>query len=131
MFIFFFVRAFDACQALPAAFSPCHASASLLQALGRLGGVVTAVDAAPENIAAAQRAQSAASQAAVTYVCGTAEDIASSGQSYQLVVSSDVLEHVDNQSAFVATCCSLVQVCWPVRACAVVPPCTAVLHPMA
>jgi 2-polyprenyl-6-hydroxyphenyl methylase / 3-demethylubiquinone-9 3-methyltransferase len=70
----------------------------LTEPLARLGGVVTGVDAAPENIAAA-RAHAAGQGLAIDYVAG---DIAALDLGlFDLVTSMEVVEHVTDPSAFV------------------------------
>lgn len=73
----------------------------LCEPLARLGAVVTGVDAAPENIGAA-RAHAAASGLVIDYVAGEAES-AVAGRTFDLVTSMEVIEHVTDAAAFVAT----------------------------
>jgi len=71
----------------------------LSEPLARLGAQVTAIDAAPENIAAA-RAHAEPQGLAIDYrACGI-EDL--SGETFDLVVSMEVVEHVANVAGFVA-----------------------------
>lgn len=71
----------------------------LCEPLARLGGAVTGVDAAAENIAAA-RAHAAGSGLAIDYRHG---DLASLGLGqFDLVTSMEVLEHVAHKGAFIA-----------------------------
>lgn len=70
----------------------------LCEPLARLGADVTGVDAAPENIAAAQHHAQGAGLA-VTYHCA---DIATLGGQFDLVTSMEVIEHVVDPSAFIA-----------------------------
>ena len=70
----------------------------LAEPLARLGAQVTAVDAAPELIAAAQ-AHAAARELQIDYRVATAEEI--DGQ-FDLITSLEVIEHVANPEAFVA-----------------------------
>ena len=70
----------------------------LTEPLARLGAVVTAVDAAPENIAAA-RAHAAGQGLAIDYVAG---DIAALDLGpFDLITSMEVVEHVTDPSAFI------------------------------
>lgn len=73
----------------------------LCEPLARLGASVTGVDAAPENIGAA-RAHAAASGLVIDYVAGEAEN-AVAGRTFDLVTSMEVIEHVTDPAAFVAT----------------------------
>lgn len=70
----------------------------LCEPLARLGGAVTGVDAAPQNIAAA-RAHAAGGGLAVDYRHG---DLAALGLGrFDLVTSMEVIEHVADKGAFV------------------------------
>ncbi|MBV8238109.1 MAG: bifunctional 2-polyprenyl-6-hydroxyphenol methylase/3-demethylubiquinol 3-O-methyltransferase UbiG [Sphingomonas sp.] len=69
----------------------------LAEPLARLGGTVTAIDAAPENIAAA-RAHAGA--LAIDYRVGGVE--AAAGERFDLVTCLEVIEHVADAAAFVA-----------------------------
>jgi 2-polyprenyl-6-hydroxyphenyl methylase/3-demethylubiquinone-9 3-methyltransferase len=70
----------------------------LCEPLARLGAAVTGVDAAPENIAAAQ-AHAAQSGLDIRYVAG---ELAGVGETFDLVTSMEVIEHVSDPAAFVA-----------------------------
>ncbi|GAM03293.1 MAG: bifunctional 2-polyprenyl-6-hydroxyphenol methylase/3-demethylubiquinol 3-O-methyltransferase UbiG [Pseudomonadota bacterium] len=69
----------------------------LCEPLARLGGEVTGVDAAPENIAAAS-AHAEASGLAIDYRCGELSSLGLAG--YDLVCSLEVIEHVADKAAF-------------------------------
>ena len=70
--------------------------------LARLGASVVAIDPAPENIAvAARHAQS--SRLVIDYRATTAEDLAASGATFDLIVCLEVIEHVQDPGQFVAT----------------------------
>ena len=71
----------------------------LCEPLARLGAVVTGIDAAAENIAAA-RAHAAGSGLAISYRHG---DVGALGlYGFDLVCSMEVIEHVADKAAFVA-----------------------------
>jgi len=70
----------------------------LAEPLARLGGRVTAIDAAPENIAAA-RAHAAAQGLEIDYRVG---DVAALDGPFDLVTSMEVVEHVADVPAFIA-----------------------------
>lgn len=70
----------------------------LCEPLARLGAQVTGIDAAPQNIAAAQ-AHAAATGLAIDYRAGDIAQLAPSG--YDLVCSMEVIEHVAHREAFV------------------------------
>ena len=71
----------------------------LCEPLARRGGTVTGIDAAAENIAAA-RAHAALSGLAIDYRAGGIEALA--GESFDLVTSLEVIEHVAAPEIFVA-----------------------------
>ena len=71
----------------------------LCEPLARLGAAVTGLDAAAENIAAAQ-AHAAGAGLAIDYRCGDVGKLGLSG--YDLVTSLEVLEHVSDPAAFIA-----------------------------
>lgn len=71
----------------------------LCEPLARLGAAVTGIDAAAENIAAA-RAHAALSGLAIDYRAGGIETLA--GETFDLVTSLEVIEHVTAPDRFVA-----------------------------
>ncbi len=71
----------------------------LCEPLARLGAAVTGVDAAAENIGIA-RAHAAGSALAIDYRAGGIEALA--GETFDLVTSMEVIEHVTDPAAFVA-----------------------------
>jgi len=71
----------------------------LAEPLARMGAEVCAIDAAPENIAAA-RAHAEASGLAIDYVAGDIAEIAPRG--FDLVTAMEVIEHVADKPAFLA-----------------------------
>ena len=71
----------------------------LAEPLARLGAAVTAIDAAPENIAVAQ-AHAALSGLAIDYRAGSLPAVR--GERFDLVASLEVIEHVSDPAAFVA-----------------------------
>lgn len=71
----------------------------LCEPLARLGGTVTGVDAAAENIAAAKQ-HAAGSGLAIDYRCGDVSALGLAG--FDLVSSMEVIEHVADKAAFVA-----------------------------
>ncbi|MBA4355791.1 MAG: bifunctional 2-polyprenyl-6-hydroxyphenol methylase/3-demethylubiquinol 3-O-methyltransferase UbiG, partial [Novosphingobium sp.] len=71
----------------------------LCEPLARLGAAVTGVDAAEQNIAAAQ-AHATGSDLAIDYRCGDVGQLGLAG--YDLVTSMEVIEHVADKAAFVA-----------------------------
>ncbi len=71
----------------------------LCEPLARLGATVTGIDAAAENIAAA-RAHAALSGLGIDYRVGGIEALA--GETFDLVTSLEVIEHVSAPDAFIA-----------------------------
>ncbi len=70
----------------------------LTEPLARLGGEVTGVDAAPENITAA-KAHAAEQGFAINYIAGDIADL--SDGPFDLITSMEVIEHVTDPSAFI------------------------------
>lgn len=81
----------------------------LTESLARLGADVTAVDASPDNIgvACAHAARSPALSPRLRYACTSAEALAEQGATFDLVVASEVIEHVRKPAAFVSTLAAL------------------------
>ncbi|AJP73670.1 bifunctional 2-polyprenyl-6-hydroxyphenol methylase/3-demethylubiquinol 3-O-methyltransferase UbiG [Sphingomonas hengshuiensis] len=77
----------------------------LAEPLARMGAAVTGVDAAPENIGAA-RAHAEAGGLAIEYIAGEVEQLGQ--RRFDLVTSMEVVEHVTDPAAFVATLAGLV-----------------------
>lgn len=71
----------------------------LCEPLARMGGAVTGLDAAPENIAAAA-AHAAAGGLSIDYRVGSVEHL--TGERFDLVTCLEVIEHVARPAAFVA-----------------------------
>jgi 2-polyprenyl-6-hydroxyphenyl methylase/3-demethylubiquinone-9 3-methyltransferase len=71
----------------------------LAEPLARLGAAVTAIDAAPENIAVAQ-AHAAGQGLSIDYRAG--ELAARDGERFDLVTCMEVIEHVTDPAAFVS-----------------------------
>ena len=71
----------------------------LSEPLARLGADVTGLDAAPENIAVA-RAHAEGQGLAIDYRAGSVDALA--GETFDLAVSMEVIEHTTDPAAFVA-----------------------------
>ena len=80
----------------------------LSEPLAALGAEMTSVDPAPMNIEVA-RAHAAKSGLAIDYRATTAEELATTGAQYDAVLIMEVVEHVADRPAFIATAASLVR----------------------
>lgn len=80
----------------------------LSEPLARLGAQMVGADPAEENIAVAS-AHARDSGVAVDYRATTAEDLAEAGERFDVVLAMEVVEHVADVPAFVATCASMVK----------------------
>ena len=81
----------------------------LSESLARLGAIVLGVDAARENILAAQHHAESGDLSNLQYECTTVEAVASSGASFDCVVASEVLEHVRDSGSFLDACVKLLK----------------------
>jgi 2-polyprenyl-6-hydroxyphenyl methylase/3-demethylubiquinone-9 3-methyltransferase len=75
----------------------------LCEPLTRMGATVTGIDAAEEGIAAA-RAHADSVGLAIDYRAATAESLVAAGESFDAIISMEVLEHVADVDAFLAAC---------------------------
>jgi 2-polyprenyl-3-methyl-5-hydroxy-6-metoxy-1,4-benzoquinol methylase len=84
----------------------------LSEALARLGARVTGVDAAPENVVAAEHHRRLDPRLGeqLSYVNTTAEQLVEEGHRFDIVVASEVLEHVSDVPAFLTAASSLMKV---------------------
>ncbi|WP_020187084.1 bifunctional 2-polyprenyl-6-hydroxyphenol methylase/3-demethylubiquinol 3-O-methyltransferase UbiG [Methylopila sp. 73B] len=80
----------------------------LAEPLARLGAEVTGVDPAPELIPVAA-AHAAEQGLAIAYRAAAAEELLANGESFDVVVASEVIEHVNDVPAFVAALADLVR----------------------
>jgi 2-polyprenyl-6-hydroxyphenyl methylase/3-demethylubiquinone-9 3-methyltransferase len=80
----------------------------LSEPLARLGAQMIGADPAEENIAAAS-AHAQESGVTVDYRTTTAEDLAAAGEIFDIVLAMEVVEHVTDVGAFVATCAGMVR----------------------
>lgn len=80
----------------------------LSEPLARLGAGMTGIDPAGENIEIA-RAHAAETGVTVDYRAATAEALAEAGERFDVVLAMEVVEHVVDVPAFVATCASMVK----------------------
>ncbi len=80
----------------------------LAEPLARLGGQVTGVDPAAENIEVA-KLHAAQSGLAIDYRATTAEALADAGERFDIVIASEVVEHVADLSLFVKRATEMVK----------------------
>ena len=80
----------------------------LSEPLARLGADMVGADPAEENIAAAIE-HADQSSIAIDYRATTAEALAEAGESFDIVLAMEVVEHVVDVKAFIATCASMVR----------------------
>ena len=80
----------------------------LSEPLARLGADMIGIDPAAENIEVA-RLHAAESGVAVDYRATTAETLAEAGERFDIVLAMEVVEHVVDVPAFVATCAAIVK----------------------
>jgi len=79
----------------------------LSEPLARMGAQVVGADAAPTNIEVARR-HAELSGVAVDYRNTTAEAIAAAGETFDVVLAMEIVEHVADVDAFVAACAQMV-----------------------
>jgi 2-polyprenyl-6-hydroxyphenyl methylase/3-demethylubiquinone-9 3-methyltransferase len=80
----------------------------LAEPLAKLGALVTAIDPAEENIAAAQR-HAELEGLQIDYRAQTVEALAQSGEQFDAVLAMEVLEHVADVDGFLAAAAALVR----------------------
>jgi 2-polyprenyl-6-hydroxyphenyl methylase/3-demethylubiquinone-9 3-methyltransferase len=78
------------------------------EAFARRGFDVLGVDASAEAIAAAE-AHAAGREFSLHYRCGSGEDLAAEGMVFDAVTALEVIEHVEDQGAFMALLAALVR----------------------
>jgi 2-polyprenyl-6-hydroxyphenyl methylase/3-demethylubiquinone-9 3-methyltransferase len=80
----------------------------LSEPMARLGATVVGADAAPRNIPVAQL-HAEQSGLTIDYRNTTAEDIAASGERFDVVLNMEVVEHVADPQTFLTTCQTLLK----------------------
>ena len=80
----------------------------LSEPMARLGAQVTGIDPGETNIGVATQ-HARKMELAIDYRATVAEDLAAEGRQFDVVVASEVVEHVADRDAFVRTACSLVR----------------------
>ena len=80
----------------------------LSEPMARLGAEVTGIDAAERNVGVA-RAHAAESGLAIDYRAAAAEELAEAGESFDVILNMEVVEHVADLDAFLEACCALLK----------------------
>lgn len=80
----------------------------LAEPMARLGARVTGIDAGAENIRAAKNHAKGAGLD-IDYRTARPEDLARAGETYDLVLNMEVVEHATDRDTFLAECCRLVK----------------------
>ena len=80
----------------------------LCEPMARLGALVTGIDASTEAIAAA-RTHALQSGLAIEFECGAAEGLLARDQNFDVVIASEVIEHVTDPAAFLVTLAGLLK----------------------
>lgn len=80
----------------------------LSEPMARLGATVVGADAAPRNIPVAQ-VHAEAMGLDIDYRHTTAEDLAASGEQFDVVLNMEVIEHVADPAAYLAACHDLLK----------------------
>jgi 2-polyprenyl-6-hydroxyphenyl methylase/3-demethylubiquinone-9 3-methyltransferase len=80
----------------------------LCEPLTRLGAAVTGIDAAGDSVEIAHT-HARAMDLAIEYRAATAADLAAAGETFDVVLSMEVIEHVADRDAFLGDCARLVR----------------------
>jgi len=80
----------------------------LCEPLARLGAAVVGADPAPRNIAVAQH-HAAQSGLAIDYRAASAEELAQAGETFDIVLAMEVVEHVADVGLFVKLAAAMVK----------------------
>ena len=80
----------------------------LCEPMARLGAEVVGVDASQTNIEVA-RLHAAESRVSIDYRAGTAEELADAGETFDVILNMEVVEHVADVDFFVDKCAQMVR----------------------
>jgi 2-polyprenyl-6-hydroxyphenyl methylase/3-demethylubiquinone-9 3-methyltransferase len=80
----------------------------LCEPMARLGATVTGIDATERNVEIAH-AHARTMDLAIDYRFATAADLAEAGQTFDVVLNMEVIEHVADRDAFLGDCARLVR----------------------
>lgn len=80
----------------------------LSEPMARLGAAIVGVDPSEKNIKTA-RVHAEEQELAIDYRAGTAEDLAAAGETFDVILSMEVIEHVADPAAFTRVCASMLK----------------------
>ncbi len=80
----------------------------ICEPMARLGADVTGVDASEASVGVAN-AHAEQSGLDIRYLCSTAESLVETGESFDVVIAMEVIEHVPDPGAFVDACAALLR----------------------
>ena len=80
----------------------------LTEPMARLGATITGVDPSEKNIKTAS-VHAAELGLVIDYRVGTAEDLAAAGETFDVILNMEVIEHVTDPAAFTATCAAMLK----------------------
>lgn len=80
----------------------------LCEPMARLGAEVVGVDASQTNIEVA-RLHAAESRVSIDYRAGTAEELADAGETFDVILNMEVVEHVADVGFFIDKCAQMVR----------------------
>lgn len=80
----------------------------LTEPMARLGASIVGVDPSGKNIKTAS-VHAAEMGLEIDYRAATAEDLAAAGETFDVILNMEVIEHVADPSAFTRTCCNLLK----------------------
>ncbi len=80
----------------------------IAEPLARMGADVTGIDASERNIGTA-RAHAEKTGVPVRYLATTAEELRAGGETFDVVLSLEVVEHVADVGLFLDSCCGMVR----------------------
>lgn len=80
----------------------------LTEPMARLGAEIVGVDPSEKNISTA-RVHADEQDLAIDYRAETAEDLAAKGETFDVILNMEVIEHVADPEAFVRTCSALLK----------------------